>query len=150
MTLADLSVLQVLVLLLPIGIPFLVDLVTKATAPAALKSAVALFLSLLLGAVQAAVVAPNERWQDYLAGILYSAVIAFVTHYTGATAAVERKTARFGIAGPRSARQRPHRTSRTTIGTATITIVPDISQFAASLERAAAALRALDTTPPED
>ncbi len=103
MRLSDLSVLQVLVLLLPAAIPFLVDLVTKSAAPAALKSALALFLSLVLGAVQAAVVTNGEQWQDYVGAILYTAVVAFVTHYTGMTNTLQRKTAHIGIGAPASA-----------------------------------------------
>jgi hypothetical protein len=96
-TLANLSVVQVLVLATPVLIPFIVDLVTRSDAPTWLKSTLALLLSCAAGAVNAAVVTNGEHWQQYLTGILYATVVAFVTHLTGASNPVQKATAGFGL-----------------------------------------------------
>lgn len=82
-------------------IPPLVDLVTKAHAPTALKTLLATLLAGLAGALNTVIWAPRERWQDYLFAIAVAVVNTQSAHriLVGLGDPVQKKFGRVGI-GP--------------------------------------------------
>lgn len=96
----QLSIAQVIAFVLPIVVPFVAAFITKRAASGQFKSVVLFALSCISGAVSTVLLNDGERWQAYVLAILYSAAIAFVTHYTGVSDTVERKTASFGLGKP--------------------------------------------------
>lgn len=83
-----------------VGIPFLVDLVTKDVANPKLKAALASGLAILAGVLPTVVYDPHVGWHTYVANVATAFVLAFVTHSTHVTDVVQNATASVGIGKP--------------------------------------------------
>lgn len=88
-------------LLVGVGIPFLVDLVTKSNANPKFKAALATALAALASALSTVLWDPSAGWGGYVYNLFYAFGTTFLVHYTGATDVVQRKTAHKGWKGPR-------------------------------------------------
>jgi small basic protein len=107
MTLASVDLFPVaLSLLIGVIIPHIVDLVTHSTAPPWLKSALAVSLATLTGALTTVTWQGWDDWKVYVLNIFMAFVAAFTSHTAGASEFVQRATGDFGI-GKRSSAIEP-------------------------------------------
>lgn len=84
-------------------IPALTDLITKSTAPVALKNLVVLILAAVAAAIPAVTFVNGEKWTDYLFQVFIAFWSALTAHKTGYSGVIESATKNFGLTWPSSA-----------------------------------------------
>lgn len=85
--------------LLGILVALLTEVLTKAYAPAGLKSAVAGVLAILAGVIPTVTYDPRAPWTVYVIAVGAAWLTALGTHYTGVTQGLQTATAGVGL-GP--------------------------------------------------
>lgn len=94
----DLTALLV-AMIIAVGIPYLTELIVKASAPDWVRTLVVAALSALDGALVTVTYADFDRWQDYVLAIGAAWLVTMRVYFAGLTKKVKASTATFGIGG---------------------------------------------------
>lgn len=78
-------------------VPFIVDIVTKSSAPRWLKSGLATVLAALAGALTTVTWGDSSNWHSYVLNVFIAFATALTVHRTGVTDPVQRATATMGV-----------------------------------------------------
>lgn len=87
-----------------VGIPHVVDVVTRSSAPHWLKALVAMILAAVAGALNTVTWTAGQRWTSYVLAIATAAVTTMALHATGFSNPTQRATATVGITATRRPR----------------------------------------------